>query len=52
MCCRLAALTEAFRRTTDAKGFARIGAQGTLEAVREAVFAACRARPWWQEGRA
>lgn len=32
--------------------FARIDAQGTLEAVREAVFAACQSRPWWQEGRA
>lgn len=30
--------------------FARIEAQGTLEVVREAVFAACRSRPWWREG--
>jgi dTMP kinase len=42
----------AARMASDPTRFARIPAEGTLEAVREAVFAACRARPWWQEGRA
>ncbi|MDP3522081.1 MAG: dTMP kinase [Hydrogenophaga sp.] len=42
----------AARMAGDPARFARIEAQGTLEAVREAVFAACRTRPWWREGRA
>jgi dTMP kinase len=40
------------RLAQDPARFARIEAQGTLEAVRKAVFVACRSRPWWQEGRA
>ena len=40
------------RMAGDPARFARIGAQGTLEAVREAVFAACQSQPWWQGGRA
>ncbi len=42
----------AARMASDPARFARIPAEGTLEAVREAVFAACRSRPWWREGRA
>jgi len=42
----------AARMAGDPARFARIEAQGTLEVVREAVFAACRTRPWWREGRA
>jgi dTMP kinase len=42
----------AARMAGDPARFARIEAQGTLEAVREAVFDACRTRPWWREGRA
>ena len=37
------------RMAQDPGRFARIGAEGTPEVVREAVLDACRSRPWWQE---
>ena len=40
------------RMAQDAGRFARIAADGALEAVRAAVLQACQQQPWWQGGRA